>query len=332
MMNKAWAILLEEERVALSLSINHKKSTWEAGEILNKAHYKYLEIHARAKKFFEMFNVYFKQTGDRLIPEDSEIRWDHREFIECIIEERMGYRDTLKKIGKSSPFSHKVAAKRDKEIIEMMEWLRKHPQPLHRELHDLIKEFDRWNNFRVLPESIQEPSAYKRRNKTRLMKHLKNLYSLDNFHIDYLKSAKFKPKKTGKRLYLPLFTEVEVKGFEIVEVKDTEAVVEYLSKELKLYLFKTLEDADDYGHLIEAYMSEDKRTCKTGQKFWPRFRTITKKSANYLAINNIIPRRSNLEQAFRDIDKITIAKQDNKASKNTNDAEDRILEGKFWDV
>lgn len=325
--------MTEEERVALSLSINHSKSTWEAGEILGKAHYKYLEIHARAKKFFEMFTVYFKKTGDLLIPEDSEITWDRREFIECIIEERMGYRETIKRIGKTSEFSHKLAIKRDTQIIEMMEWLRKHPSPIHRDLHDLIKEFDRWNNFRVLPEAIQEPSAFKRRNKTRLMKHLKNLYALDPFLIDYIKSAKFKAKKTGPKLYLPIFISETVKGFDVIEVRDSEQVNKYLSKELKLYLFKTIDDAEDYGHLVENYMCEAKRTCKIGQKFWPRFRIITKKAANYLDVNNIIPRRSNLEQAFRDIDKIQVEKQNKKQLEETyNGGEQREKENIFWDI
>ena len=84
MNSKAWDILLDEEKAALSLSINHSKSTWQAGEILNKAHYKYLEIHARAKKFFVMFTQYFKKTGDRLIPDNSEMSWDLRDTISAL--------------------------------------------------------------------------------------------------------------------------------------------------------------------------------------------------------------------------------------------------------
>ena len=129
MNSKAWDILLEEEKAALSLSINHSKSTWQAGEILNKAHYKYLEIHARAKKFFVLFTEYFRKTGDRVIPDNSEIDWDFREFIVCTIEERMGYRETLKQIGKSSDLCSKYAKDRDNKLIQYMDWLRKHKDP-----------------------------------------------------------------------------------------------------------------------------------------------------------------------------------------------------------
>ena len=333
MNNKAFDILTPEEKAALSLSINHSKSTWEAGEILSKAHYKYLEIHARAKHFFKIFTEYFKLTGDRIIPENSEISWDFREFIECTLIERMGYRETLKVIGKQSPLGHRVARVRDEKIFEYMEWLRIHPSKNHRALHDLIKEFDRWNNFRILPESLQEPSAFKRRNKTRLLKHLKNIYNLDSFLIDkLLKSKRFKPNKNSKTIYLPIASDLEDKGYGIIHINSSEAVLDYISNELNLYVFDNLEDADDYGHLVESYMSaKGSRTCKLGQKFWPKFRVIIEKAYNYNQVNNIIPRRVGLEKAFRDLDKIMVKRiEANEANLNMGDGQKRLPSGEFW--
>lgn len=334
MNSKAWDILNDEEKAALSLSINHSKSTWQAGEILNKAHYKYLEIHARAKKFFMMFTEYFNKTGDRLIPENSEISWDFREFIECTIEERMGYRETIKHIGKQSELGHKVARKRDEKLFEYMEWLRKNSSPIHRELYDIIKEFDRWNNFRILPECLQEPSAFKRRNKTRLLKHLKNLYNLDAFLIELLHSKRFKAIKGKPKLYLPIVTDTTARGYSILEVNASEAAVEYISKELGLYLFSDKDLADDYGHLVESYMaSKGSRTCKLGQKFWPQFRLSIEKASNYNQVNNIIPRRAGLEKAFRDIDKIIVDKLEaNDSVKKISDEQPRLKEVNFWNI
>lgn len=334
MNSKAWDILLEEEKAALSLSINHSKSTWQAGEILNKAHYKYLEIHARAKKFFVLFTEYFRKTGDRVIPDNSEIDWDFREFIVCTIEERMGYRETLKQIGKSSDLCSKYAKDRDNKLIQYMDWLRKHKDPLHRELFDLIKEFDRWNNFRILPEAIQEPSAFKRRNKTRLLKHLRNVYSLEPIMVDYLQSNKFKPTKNSKNiLYLPIISDNYIKGYEVLKIVNMNQVINYISKELQLYLFDDEEKALDYGHLVEGYLSNLKRTCKVGQNFWPRYRVMIKESYNYELVNNIIPRRSKLENAFRDIDKIIVDKQDNQVIlEDYNGAEKRAKNDKLWNL
>lgn len=333
MNSKAWDILLDEEKAALSLSINHSKSTWQAGEILQKAHYKYLEIHARSKKFFMMFTEYFKKTGDRLIPEDSEITWDFREFLVCTIEERMGYRDTLKLIGKSSELYSKYAYQRDNKLVEYMDWLRKHKDPLHRDLYDLVKEFDRWNNFRILPESIQEPSAFKRRNKTRLVKHLKNVYTLDPLIVDYLNSSRFSPSKNSKVLYLPIVSDNYIKGYDIIKVVNLKMVVNYISKELQLYLFDSEELADDYGHLVEGYLVSKNRTCKVGQDFWPRYRLMIKKAFNYDLVNNIITRRNKLEEAFRDIDKVIVSKKDTKnILEDSNGAEDRLKKSNLWSL
>ena len=53
--NPAWMILIEEEQLALTLHYGPEKSTWQAGEIMKKAHYKYLEIKARGEKFLKIF-------------------------------------------------------------------------------------------------------------------------------------------------------------------------------------------------------------------------------------------------------------------------------------
>ena len=330
---KAWAILNDEEKSSLSLSINYKKSTWQAGEIMEKAHYKYLEINARARYFFVMFTDYFKKTNNQLIPPNSEMVWDFKEFIRCTIEERLGYRATLKVIGRSSELNHKVAEQREKKLIEYMEWLRKHNDPLHRDLYDLIKEFDRWNKFRILPKAIQEPSAFKRRNKTRLIKHLKSRYRLDPILIDYLKSKKFKPGKKENRLYMALVTEEHVMGYEVIEIKNIAEVKRYISKELNLYLFDDKDDADDFGFLVEGYLASTKRTCKLGQDFWPRFREQIKKANNYNDINNIISRRKNLEEAFRNLDNINIQKKKTKSIlEEYNGAEERLKSSNMWSL
>ena len=322
--SKAWDILTDDEKTSLTLSINHSKSTWQAGEIMDKAHYKYLEIASRAKHFFVIFTEYFKKTDDMLIPENSEITWDFRLFLEGIIEERLGYRDAIKKVGKTSTIASKKALERDNKIVEYMEWLRKHSCPLHRDLYNLVKDFDRWNNYRILPESIQEPSAYQRRQKTRLLKHLKNVYNMDETLIIYLRSNRFKPRGKDRILYLPLISDNNIEGYEILKVKNIDVVVKYISKELHLYLFEDYTEADDYGHLVEKYLSlKEKKNCLVGQKFWPQYREMVKKSFNYNTINNIVPKRQNLEEAFRNLDKVHLKRYkdtsiENKSKKSTN--------------
>lgn len=311
MESKAWVLLTDDEKSALSLSINHGKSTWQAGEILGKAHYKYLEIQARAKAFFEMFTLYFKQFDDMLIPVDSDLAWDFQLFIKYTIEERMGYRETIKRIGKESQLANRKSSVRIKTLVDYMDGLQNKKDQAHSALFDLIKEFDRWNNFRILPECLQEPSAFRRRNKTRLVKHLNNIKELDQFLIDRLTNRfQVGPNYNGSVLYLPMVNDVNYKGYDVIKIKDDINTINHISNDLHLYIFKEKELADDYAFLVNTYLNNSAKTCIQGQKFWPKFRTMIKMAHNYNKVNNIIPRRSNLENAFRDLDKIKVGKSE----------------------
>lgn len=306
--SKAWEILDKEEKTAITLSINHKKSSWEAGEILKKAHYKYLEIEARARKFFVMFTEHYRKYDNKLIPESVEIAWDFKMFIELAIVKRMGYRDIIRKIGKESYLSNKESTKRLKVLKDYMDELRDSKNPDAVALYDLILEYDRWNNFRILPEQMQQPSAFKRRNKTRLLKHLKNIKSIEPFLIERLMKKFSAGKKYSLRvMYLPLVSDTFPDGYTVIRVKSTSKIIDYLSNGIKLYVFSKLEEAEEYAFLVEGYLN-NKKDVKKGQKFWPKFRKLVEKAYNYEQLNNIIPRRKNLEYAFRDLDTVKIKK------------------------
>lgn len=328
----AWDILTKEEKTALSLSINHNKSSWEAGEILKKAHYKYLEIHARARHFFKIFTLYLEETEGEIIPRDSQITWDFQEFILCTIQDRKGYRETLKIIGKESPLGDKKASVRNHYLLEYMNSLKDHKDPLHRGLHDLILEFDRWNNFRILPEVLQEPSAFKRRNKTRLLKHLKNTQNLEPFLIDKIHNRCKAPLSYKRKVcYLPIVNGNNEHGYEVIKVKHKSDIIKYISTCLNLYVFPTQGLADDYGFLVDEYLTSKNRHCRLGQTFWPKFRVLIKDAINYNQVNNIIPRRVNLEDAIVDLDKAKVKKAKVKKTKD-GDPQNREKDTKFWDI
>lgn len=302
MKSKAWNILNEDEKSALMLSFDQKKTSWEAGEILDKSHYKYLEIFHRAKFFFTMFTEYFEKTGDLLIPKEVEISVDFRDFIHYSIEDRMVYTKVLKKLDPDSEFNSKVAFRRKQALIDCLVKLRDSDNKKYVRLYDMILDFDRWNNFRVLPEAIQEPSAFKRRNKARMLKHLKNLQKVDEFHLHRF-TKKFKSKKkAGKRYYLPLVCDNMIKDYEIIPIERNRALVEYLSKEFKLYIFDNADKAIEYAELVFDYLNLEQKNSKKGQVFWPNLRKIIQKANNYESVNNIIPRRKRLENSFREID------------------------------
>lgn len=323
-----WKILTEDERSSLLLSINYNKSTWQAGEIMNKAHYKYLEIQARARNFFKIFNEYFVVTGNLRIPKDCILDNSFRDFIILTIFERKTVKQAVTEMG-NSPFI--VSKVKERILTEQLDMLQTSDNPNHQLLYDLIMEFDRWNNFRILPISLQEPSAFKRRNKTRLIKHLKNLVKLDEYYVRrFIK--RFKATTKDKTKYIPIFSLSFEGGYEVIKVKRTKKIIGYISKHLRLYVFNSEEEADAFGYMVTRYLNRSDKDCKVGQLFWPKYRKAIEQAYNYLEVNNIIPRRKYLEEAFMDLDNIRIKKMTNNLIKDVSDAQKRVSSKKLWNI
>lgn len=324
----AWEILDEDEKSSLVLSLSHGKSTWQAGEIMNKAHYKYLEIQNRATHFFRMFTTYFEKTDQVKIPNEIGMNKDFREYILLTVFERKTVKQAIAEMGNTAFL---VSSARVRIIGEELKQLCEDENPLAQNLYDLIMDFDRWNKARILPIEHQEPSAFKRRNKTRLMKHLTNLSNLDEYHIKRF-TEKFKAgPKDRKPLYISLFSNKFEGGYEVVPVKRKADIVEYISKKLRLYMFDEHVDADQFGFLVSRYLKNKKKDCKAGQTFWPIYRSSITSAANYLDVNNIIPRRKHLEKAFRDMDNLVIRKKSKKA-KDISDGQPRVDPDVLWNI
>lgn len=334
MKNKAWDMLTDEEKASLSLSINHGKSSWQAGEILKKSHYKYLEIEARAKEFFSMFTEYFRLTNNKLIPENSDIPEDFKKFIELTLVKRYSYREAVAEMkGFKSRIANRSNHVRVGYLKELLEFIKNHKDPIHRELHALIINFDRWNNNRILPIQLQAPSAFKRRNKARWSKHLKNIYNLDPLIIHRL-LTKFNEIPSKVPLYLPIVSHTFVNGYEIVKIKKNDnSILKFLSEDIKLYVFLKYEDALAYADLVCEYVSNEERDCKVGQHFWPEYRRLIAKAYNYEQLNNLIPRLNSVELLRGEEKARTVKYKTNKTGKSKldNKPENRVDDSKFWE-
>jgi hypothetical protein len=325
--NKVWEILLEDEKSALLLSISYGKSTWQAGEIMNKAHYKYLEILARANKFFKMFTEYFESTGGLRIPKDCHFNHFFRDYIIMTVFERIPEKEAIKNLG-LNPFIVKTA--KERIFKECLDLLANHENETYQDLFHLIMEFDRWNNSRILPTSLQEPSAFKRRNKARLVKHLKNLSNLDYYHVKrFEKSFKAKPGK--KKLYIAVLSKNFEAGYKVIRIGSNKDIISYISKDLRLYIFNEEVDADNFGYIVHRYLHHGTRDCKKGQEFWPLYRKSIEVAANYLDVNNIIPQRKHLEKAFRDMDEIIIRRK-GKIARDISDPQTRVRKEELWSI
>lgn len=293
-----WAILSDDEKTALNLSINMNKSSWEAGEIMEKSHYKYLEIQKRAETFIKLFQIHFNTYG-KLIPDDVELDLHFTQYIKLLIQERK----TIKVAVSEMPGSGFDKAKfRNALIKEELTKLSESDKKSHQDLYGIIMDFDRWNNFRILPTEIQEPSAFKRRNKVRDSKQLDLSLTLPTLSIKHItKHYKF----TGKtsKLYAVLIDRNDGKNeFTIlnIEKRSTKKITELTR--MFIYIFETEELAKEFANHLITFPTKGERNCRNGLKFWPTFRILSKKAYNYLELNNIIPTRKNQETAFKDND------------------------------
>lgn len=288
--SKAWAILTDDEKKALAMAAMGK-STWDAGEIAKRSHYKYLEIIQRAKRFLVIFDEFAELfdigKNDPIIPEGTSISPDFKKYIDALITRRLSISEA-KQIPNNGDY--RITVKRNKEIIRCMNKLEtSYDNAANIQLASLIKEFDRYNNFRILPRDIQEPSGFKRRNKNRERRHLKLMMSIPLIMMDRIYD-KFKADEKAKSGYTVLVHESELDGGDVVPVRITKKYLDVLT-ELTLFVFIKKSDAEELLEVIVDYFGKEKKTAKDGLHFWPIYRGVTRRAINYDRIQKITQAR-----------------------------------------
>lgn len=280
--DKAWNILTDEEKLVLNLTAVHGKSSWEIGEIVQKAHFKLLEIQKRCVKFFEMFTTHYETYGE-LFPEESVVGKGFREYFQGVMELRLPVKEAIRRMFNNDVWSIKES--RTRLITEGMDKLMESRNDCDRDLYNLIKEFDAWNNFRVLPDNLQEPSAYKRRNKAREAKHLRNISKIPMASIEYIKDL-YEYNGKYQKMFLPLIHLDFPNGYILVPVRYAQKNIKALSH-LYLYVFDNETLANNFAGLVVEYLTAEDKSAKSGQKFWPKFRDIRQYAINFQEIENV---------------------------------------------
>lgn len=295
---RALAILTTDERSAVTLQHVHKKSSWEAGEMLSKSHYKYLEIKYRAEQYLKIFSQHFA-LYDELIPDFVGLSDEVKEYLEYTIEERMRVKEASLKVG--GPIMTDTTS-RENHLIEQITALRESKDTHKQNVYSLIMEFDRYNNFRIMPRAIQEPSAFKRRNSTRYKKHLKIATSIPLYSLKRLRELfEIKRKELTEEGFLVLLNRDYIEDCGIIRVNAKKDNLQIMTN-LSLYVFQAKADAQEFAEKVIGYISQETKDPKEGLKFWPSFRNLIKKAINHDKINNIAPTRKSLEIAMKDMD------------------------------
>lgn len=289
---KYWDILTEEERTAITLSISYEKSTWEAGEIMKKPHYKFLEIKSRAEKFTRMFVEYFNKWPG-FIPDQVPLSSSFIQFLQLTILERKPVHEAVKLL---DDMSYLVVSARTRLIKVELAKLQNSKSDWAIDLHKVILEFDRWNNTRILPAPLQQPSAFKRRNKIKILKHFRNLAKIHKLTISRLIERYNYTGKFEKLYTVILSRDITPQPYRILTFKKDYAVINYFNS-VGYPIFTDRATAEQFSKVLTDYLFDNARTCTMGQKFWPAFRELLLKTDNYIILNNIIENQRYLENS-----------------------------------
>jgi hypothetical protein len=320
--SQAWDCLKPIEQQSLFLQLSEGKSSWEAGNVLGITHYKYIEIRERSQKFFKLFTDFFEEHGSIFRP-DSPCEPQFRDFIEACIEKRMKCKDAVNASGDSA---NTVPCVNQMSIIRNMELLQESEDPWDICTRRLIFEFDRWNNHRILPRMLQQPSAFKRRENKREKILLKYILTRNpDFVLERIRERWFYKVKPSKKAYWVVLISktLYTDGYYLLKIRPEEEVVKELSK-FYLYIFDNREDADTYGFLATQYQDRTS-SIKLSQKFWPEYREIIHKAVNYNEVNNMECSTRHLDMAYNQHKPGKRAKK-----KKENQGEQRVPTSDFY--
>lgn len=289
---KAWECLTKEEQNSLFLTLSQGLSTWKTGEILKITHYKYLELKARSEKFFKMFSDYFYLYPSLINPK-APLSERFRDYLYGCILKRLPKDEASEYAGDSSWLLKPV---RNNHIINNMSNLKKSKDKWDKDLYALIMEFDRWNNFRILPRILQASSPYKRRNTKKDKIYIKYLHGIPDFKIRAMIDMYWKAGIPDKRYYVAFISDFFKEGYVVVPIKREDNIVNQIT-DMKIYIFEEQEDAELFGIMVKNFF-EKTRDCKSGLNFWKEYRSLINRAINYNSINNMDFTCETLDSAY----------------------------------
>jgi hypothetical protein len=294
---KVWAHIKDDEKMALTLTLANCKSTWEAGAIMEKSHYKFLEIAQRGKMFIRLFTQHYDLYPNFWSP-DLSINPIVKDYFDLVVRKRMKPTDALKKL-QHPVFS--LSSVRNRMLMdELNKW--ENSKVLSEVMFfQFIKEFDRWNNFRVLPKEAQEPHGFKRRNKNTLKLYLKNWISLKQKKPSAFEELEALDRPLCKKdvAYFMLMDDYRSFVYRLITVRlknnDGTKAPGIRARAILLkhhvFMFKTEQEAFNFAELVSHYFCHGHRKSEEGLIFWPKSRVFITKALNHDEIMGIAPTR-----------------------------------------
>lgn len=287
---KAWEYLLDLEKQSIYLTLGQGLSGCEAGEILGVTHYKYIELKARSETFFKILSDYFAKHKQLIRPQ-AGINPAFRDYIYGCIEKRLSLQAATIFAGEGSWSTQKI---RNEEILSGMNSLLLSGNAWDRDLWTLIIEFDRWNNFRILPYEIQAPSPYKRKSNRQAKAYFRYLRSIpSNTIIKLNKTLWYKGKKTW---FITLISDEFENGYGVIPIKPSNTNMQNLTIQ-RIYIFPEQSKAEEFGLMV--LRQPHVLTSKDGLTFWKEYQSIIQEALNYEKIDHTTKIKDFYDEQFK---------------------------------
>jgi hypothetical protein len=267
---QAWGHLTELEKSVLSLIIVNERSRQEAAAILNLAPYKVNEIFLRARKFFITFSEYYEKY-DTLIP-DIPLSDMERFFLESLILRRKKPSIVINKEALLTPLTR--LSVRDHLWDTVLNSL-PNAGTQGEDFLELLRDFDKWNAFRILPKKYHEVSPFSRRRIKEFKKVYKNLLEITDTGWQLLETA-YKAK-VPPYVYAP---SLELRGYGTLALKSGPTRLSYYTRNT-IPVFDKEKDAKTLAELVFDYSNLSRIAPKVSQKFWANFRVTLTKAINF---------------------------------------------------
>ena len=270
----AYDHLTEPERMALSLVIVSERTKKEASVIMNLAPYKFTEIYLRARKFFVMFTEFY-EDHTYIVPPSLRTDTIFLLYLSLLLK-----RKTNKVLLTGPTFLALVDSKARKAHWD--ELMRSLNNSRRTDSIQLLQEFDRWNNYRILPKQYQLQPAFPRRKNRALKKISNNLYAISDHGWDLL-IQRYGTNDLPPMNFIPI---IQTGDFRAYAIRGTQPVTDYMTRN-RIPVFIEEKVAKEFAELLWDYQRLKKRSTYSARKFWANFRILIKKAYNYIELVNL---------------------------------------------
>lgn len=296
----AYDMLTDTEKQVLYLTISQGQSSWASTQFMKgMTHYKFLEIKQRAQRLFKLFADFYAIYPQLFNPKNY-FNPRFKDYIYGVMVKRLPLDEAIEYAGDAA---WQVRPIRYELISKEMDRLKFSSDTWDQDTFKLIVEFDRWNNFRILPKKFQAESAFNRRSTKKCKTYIKYLFRIPDYKIRFL-IDKFwyfvKKQDTDNVAYVALVSDMFDKqgGYQVMPIKNTESNILEISK-FYMYIFPTIDDATEFGVLVSNYFETAVANGPAGGiKFWSRYKSLTRRTINYKYINNLDLNYSTMDAAF----------------------------------